>query len=115
VAAAVPVRNIGGIPQNGPLEPWNPIAAIDMPTKAHQVPMVMPAVTRPIVRPCKPPISATAARSCGRRGGPIHHGDPATNIGDHRQGCRRASRVQSIPGKERRRMGTLPTPLSATA
>src|SRR4029077_18748554 len=48
-AAAVPVRNIGGIAQNGPLEPENPTAAIDIPTSAHHVPIVMPAMTSPAV------------------------------------------------------------------
>src|SRR3954468_12838707 len=60
-AAAVPVRNIGGIAQNGPLEPQNPIAATDMPTSAHQVPIVMPAMTSPIVEPVQ------AANKCHRR------------------------------------------------
>src|SRR6516164_83149 len=48
-AAAMPVRNIGGIDQNGPLLPENPIAAIDMPTRDHTVPTVRPAMTRPMV------------------------------------------------------------------
>src|ERR1700761_5243498 len=47
-AAAVPVRIIEGNVQNGPLLPYRPIVAIDMPTKAHAVPIVLPAMTRPI-------------------------------------------------------------------
>src|ERR1700733_10937492 len=48
-AAAGPVRNIGGIAQNGPFEPENPTAAIDIPTSAPHVPMFMPAITNPAV------------------------------------------------------------------
>src|SRR5437762_12850240 len=47
-AAAVPVMNIGGIDQNGPLEPKKPKVAIDRPTIAHHVPIVIPAITSPI-------------------------------------------------------------------
>src|SRR5271154_6908455 len=47
-AAAVPVRNIGGIDQNGPWDPYNPTAAIDRPTIAPQKPMVRPAMISPI-------------------------------------------------------------------
>src|SRR5207253_1343218 len=46
-AAAVPVRNIVGIDQNGPLVPYNPAAAIDMPTTDHQLPIVRPAMISP--------------------------------------------------------------------
>ena len=35
VAAAAPVRIIGGIDQNGPFVPYSPIAEIDMPTSAQ--------------------------------------------------------------------------------
>src|SRR4051794_8555432 len=46
-ASPAPLRNTGGIAKNGPFEPEKPIAEIDIPTSAQQVPMVMPAMTRP--------------------------------------------------------------------
>src|ERR1051326_9193312 len=46
-AAAAPVRNIVDIDQNGPLVPYTPPAAIDIPTTDHHVPTVIPAMIRP--------------------------------------------------------------------
>src|SRR5258708_30359976 len=53
-ASAPPLRNIGGMAKNGPFEPYKPIAAIDIPTSAHQVPMVMPAMTSPTAENTQP-------------------------------------------------------------
>src|ERR1700722_12041543 len=53
-ASPAPLRNIGGMAKNSPFEPEKPIAAIDIPTSAHQLPIVMPAIASPTVENTQP-------------------------------------------------------------